>query len=234
MKTLILGTSYISAASEGAQNYGLRVVELWAKLMRHQNPDCDVLLIDSASPVSPANIPDIDVRVLSENVGHLNTTGRDGWGRSFTEGVAEAYFKGYEYTVYVDADIIMPTPVGPIVDRMKSSGVVAAIPMCMSYNFLENGVMFLDTYTANEFAEAYDWESRKPSGDPMDIPEMVTEKLLADDLFTLPLRIFRDDQNRITVNNLEHMFPYGLPDGLTHCRDFAVYEKFLALKGIDL
>ncbi len=234
MRTLILGTCYLSAGTEGAQNYGLRLVELWAKVMRKQNPNCAVLLVDSASPVDPSCIKNVGLHRLSENVGHLNTTGRDGWGKAFTEGVGIAAGNDFDFIVYVDADIILTTSVEPIVEKMVRSGAKAAVPMCMSYHFLENGVMFLDTDTARRFTEAYDWESRTRTTSPMDIPEMVTEKLLADDLFTLPLRIWRDDGNVLTVNNLEHAFPYGLPDGLTHCRDFGVYERFLELKGIKL
>lgn len=234
MKTLILGTCYLSAGAEGAQNYGLRLVELWAKVMRKVNPDCDILLIDSASPVDPSGIDGILVHRLDDNVGHLNNGGMDGWGRSFTIGAMTAFDQKYAHVVYVDADIIMTAPVAPIVQKMARRGVKAAIPMCMSYHFLENGVMFLEAETAYDFVRAYKWEDRKLSPNPIDIPEMITEKLLADELFTLPLRIWRDDGNVLTVNNLEHAFPYGLPDGLTHVRDFAVYQRFLELKGIKL
>jgi len=52
-------------------------------------------------------------------------------------------------------------------------------------------------------------------------------------LFTLPLRGIRNDFDRITANNLAFSFPYGL-DYLTHCKDFAIYERFLEMKGIAL
>ena len=84
----------------------------------------------------------------------------------------------------------------------------------------------------SNFVSRYNWPSRVRSSDPMDIPEMVFEKLMADELFTLPIRTYRDDQGVLTAHNLEHLFPYGL-DALTHTK-FEVYQRFLELKGIKL
>lgn len=237
MKTLILGTSYISAASEGAQNYPAKVVNLWARLARHLNPDCDILIVDSDSPadVSEVTYPiDLTVLQLGDNIGHINVSNRDGWGRAFCAGVDEAIAKGYDYIAYCDVDIISSLPVGAIIDRMARAGVRVACPMDCQYNFLENGLMFLevDYLRASKFVERYDWPNRTRSADPMEIPEVVFEKLMADDLFTLPIRTFRDDRGILTAHNIEHLFPYGL-DALTHTK-YEVYERFLEIKGIKL
>lgn len=243
MKTLILGTCYISAGTEGAQNYKGDLVRLWLDVMLKLNPECDILIVDAHSPVdvfATLGGPREDgsratVTVLDENIGHLNVSGRDGWGRAMSVGIQHAIDRRYEMLVYVDADIILARPVMPIIEKMARSGVKAAAPMDCMYRFLENGIMFLDVEYLREsrFVERYDWQNRTRSADPLEIPEMVCERLLEDVLFTLPLRTYRDDTNRLSVNNLAHMFPYGL-DALTHVRDMAVYHRFIEMKGIQL
>jgi len=240
-KTLILGTSYISAGTEGAQNYGARVVKLWVDVALKLNPNAEVLIVDSASPgwddrmILGDNRSSVQVYQFSDNVGHLNTTGRDGWGRALSLGVETATEVGYDYIAYIDCDNILALPITPMIEKMRRTGVKVSIPWDTTYNFLENGIMLLDVQYLKEsrFVERYDWENRTRSADPMEIPEMVCERLFKDELFVLPIRTFRDDLNRLTVNNIEHFFPYGI-DALTHVRDFAVYERFLAMKGIEL
>ena len=237
MRTLILGTAYISAAQEGAQNYAAKVVNLWARLTRHLNPGTDILIVDSASPtdVSEVTYPvDLTVLQLGDNIGHINVSNKDGWGRAFCAGVDEAIAKGYDYIAYCDVDIVNSLPVGPIIEKMDRCGVRVACPMDTQYAFLENGLMFLSVAYLRDsnFVSRYNWPSRVRSSDPMDIPEMVFEKLMADELFTLPIRTYRDDQGVLTAHNLEHLFPYGL-DALTHTK-FEVYQRFLELKGIKL
>lgn len=243
-KTLILGTCYLSLGDEGAQNYGAKLVKLWVELATHLNPDTDILLVDSASPI-PAHeaigfprtdLPNFKIHQLGSNVGHLNTTGKDGFGRAFSAGVDYAIEHEYDYLAYTDADIICTQPVGPIVDKMHRSGVKACCPMDTTYNFLENGLMYLDVAYLRDsnFVERYDWKSRGPTTDPSQIPEKVFETLLADVLFTLPMRGLRNDFDRLTVNNFDHMWPYGGPDYLTHAKDYRLYELMLERAGIKL
>lgn len=238
MKTLILGTSYVTDAGDGAQNYGSALVTLWADVMQKLNPGTDILIVDSASPIDPAVFlsgRSISVLQLENNIGHINISGRDGWGRAFCAGVQYAIEEGYDYVAYCDVDIILAKPVGPIIEKMAKYGVEAACPMDMQYNFLENGLMFLDVgyLKDSDFIARYDWKSRTRSADPMDIPEMVFERLMGDALFTLPIRTYRDDFKRITPNNIEHAFPYGI-DAITHMASMEVYHRFLEMKGIEL
>lgn len=238
MKTLIMGTSYVASGNEGAQGYGQRLVEMWADLAINLNPGTDMLVVDSASPVSPAKFlasRPTDIFTFSDNIGHINTTSRDGWGRAFCKGVEIAIDRGYEYLAYMDVDIMLARPVGPIIEKMARSGVKAACPMDCQYNFLENGLMFLDVayLRDSDFVRRYDWPSRTRSADAMEIPEMVFERLMEDVLFTLPLRTYRDDMKRITPNNIEHAFPYGI-DAITHMASIECYERFLEMKGIKL
>lgn len=241
MKTLILGTCYISAAGEGAQNYGGQVVRLWLDLAAKLNPGADILLVDSRSPVELSAVlglprDDINgvVHVFEDNIGHLNTTGADGWGRAFCWGVEYAIEHGYEFLAYIDADIIFTRPIAPIIEGMDRKGIYAAMPPAQNYAFAENGMMFLDVeyLRQSKFVEHYDWPNRTRTSDPAEIPEMVCERLFGDELFLLPIRAFRDTGGVLTVNNVEHAFPYGC-DALTHVRDFRVYQKFVAMKGIE-
>jgi hypothetical protein len=242
MKTLILGTSYVG---KGAQGYGSRMVTLWAKLAMKLNPECDILIVDSASPENPAQFlsPLIEsggrlaVYGFNDNIGHLNTTGLDGWGRALSKGIEIAIYSGYDYICYMDVDIIFVRPVSEIIGKMDAAGVRVACPMDRLYCFIENGLMFLSVpyLRDTKFVERYDWASRKgPITVPSEVPEAVFERLLEPELFTLPLRGMRDDMGQLTVNNLAGAFPYGGADYLTHVKDFAVYERLLELKGITL
>jgi Glycosyl transferase family 2 len=244
MRTLILGTSYVG---KGAQGYGSRMVILWAKLAMKLNPECDILIVDSASPENPCEFlkPLIDgeggerlgIYRFDDNIGHLNTTGRDGWGRALSKGINIAIKEGYDYICYMDVDIIFVRPVAEIIEKMARSGVKVACPMDRLYCFLENGLMFMSVpyLRDTKFVERYDWASRiGPLTDPQTIPEAVFEELMGPDIFTLPLRGMRDDMGQLTVNNLAGAFPYGGADYLTHVKDFAVYERMLELKGIVL
>lgn len=242
MKTLILGTCYIAAATEGAQNYKGDVVRLWLDLAVKLNPDTDILLVDSRSPVNLSEVLGIPrddvhgtVHVFEENIGHLNTTGRDGWGRAFCWGVEYAIEHGYDYLAYIDADIIFTQSVWPTIEKMHLFDVKVAMPPALNYAFCENGIMFAEVnyLRATDFVARYDWPNRTRATACAEIPEMVCERIFGDDLFLLPIRALRDSVGRLTVNNVEHAFPYGM-DALTHVRDFRVYQKFVAMKGIEL
>ncbi len=236
-RTLILGTSFVGPSAQG---YTLRMVELWAKLLRHLNPDIDALVIDSASPTNPTDIlakHDIECFRFDDNIGHLNGLhGRDGWGRAFCAGIEIAIQRNYDALVYMDTDIILAEPVGPIVDKLRRHAIKVAMPLASPYMFAENGLAFYDVaYLAeSRFVERYDWLSRTAEKQtPLTIPEVECERLLRDEFFLLPLRGWRDDRNQLTVNNIATAMPYGL-DWLTHVKNFAVYERFLEMKGIML
>lgn len=254
-KILIVATSYLG---DTAQKYGPRLVTLWARLIDWLNPDCDVVIVDSASPEDPGEFlrplgyTTVPVKSwtetmfvprhrtvlrLPDNIGHLNVTGVDGWGRALSCGLRQAIEHRYDYVAYMDVDVLFARPVRQIVDKMHRFGVLAACPMDMRYNFLENGLMFLSVAYLKEsdFVGRYDWESRSGQAlTPMTIPERAFETLLEDVIFTLPLRGMRNDQDLLTVNNIAFSFPYGGPDYLTHCKDFGLYERFLELNGIAL
>lgn len=241
MKTLILGTTYISAAQEGAQNYPLKLVQLWARLNAHLCPDTDMLLVDSHSPVDLMGAlegiaPRLKIHDMRDNVGHLNSTGKDGWGRAFCWGVQHAIQQHYDYIAYCDADIICTVPATRVIERMAKANVNAACPWNTMYDFAENGLMYLSVPYLRDsgFVERYDWQNRTRSPNPRDIPERVFEDLMGDDLWILPMRGMRNDLDQLTVNNFAHRWPYGGPSWLTHCRDIRLYDLMLEKAGIKL
>lgn len=102
-RVLIFGTTYVDTPERA------ELTKLWYKLHSALNPDCDLLLVDSASPSFPSGwaIPGELSRVhttgetpfsvyqFKDNVGHLSrngpngasSKGRDGWGRAFSMGL---------------------------------------------------------------------------------------------------------------------------------------------------
>ena len=253
MRTLIFGTSYVG--DDGAQRYKARMVELWAKLAVHLNPEADILLVDSASkvdlgkllePLGFRNYYDVQtghflrtpraVFSFPDNIGHLNVNGRDGWGRAFCKGIQIAIAGCYDFACHLDADMIFTLPTQPVFEKMERSGVQVCEAWDTTYAFGETSILFFRPQYMEriKFIERYDWPSRvAPFMDPSMCPERICDEIWKDDLFTLPFRGLRDDFNRVTVNNIATAFPYGL-DFLTHVKDFAVYERFLELKGIVL
>jgi hypothetical protein len=227
-RPLIFGTSYVPTRER------LRVVELWAKVTRKLNPDCDIILIDSASPVNLKEVCDatgIEYWSFPDNIGHLNLTGKDGWGRAFCKGVEVAIERGYEYFVNLDSDLIFCKPCLPIIERMRCDGVKAAAPMDHVYLFLETAVSFYQTAYMQEsrFIESYNWEK----GPTDAAPERQLEVLFSDRLWCLPLRGYRNDHWEVTHATIRTNFPYGL-DYLTHVSDFSLYNRLLQMNGIEV
>lgn len=238
-KTLIFATIYVDTPGRRA------LVEHWLALHQRLNPDCDFLLVDSNSPSDDFKgylrrggfIDRTDVTFpagarksfysFPDNIGHLNKNGRDGWGRAFCYGLQAAIDGGYDTVVHIEGDSLFRLPVKPIVRDLRRDRVKAAstpvtgmrIPGSET-GWVETGLMFFDTkYLAESgFIDRYDWPNRRnvPS------PEKVIRSLLGDDLAMMPWKGVRDDTNAITVN-------VGDLDWITHCRDGAVYDRFVAL-----
>lgn len=229
-RPLIFATAYCATAER------LRIIELWARVTKNLNPDCDILLIDSASPVNlqeVCTVHGIEFFSFPDNIGHLNLTGRDGWGRAFCHGVQMAIDRGYEYFSNLDADLIFCKPVTPIIERMRRDGVKVCAPMDVTYLFVETAVSFYETAYMREsrFIERYDWQHpEKQLGVP---PERRCELLFGDDLWTLPLRGYRNDYNQVTFRVIKDTTPYGL-DFLTHAKDFSLYHQLLAKNGVTV
>lgn len=227
-RTLIFGTSYIA-------DYARRnVVDLWARVTAKLNPDTDISLIDSASPIRPESFLSSRIQIFQfgDNVGHLNITGKDGWGRAFCKGIELAISGGYDYVAHIDSDMLFARSASQIVAKIARTGVKVACPMAHPYLFAETACLFASVPYLKEidFVKQYDWEH--PAGKP--IPEVRCEQIFGDDLFGLPLKGIRNDGNAVTWLNFDHRAAaYGL-DFFTHSADFGLYERFLRLNGIRL
>lgn len=248
LKILIFGTCYV-------QNDARRdVTRWWAAIHNQRNLDCDVLLVDSNSPFEPQKFlkpfgfeyepirEDVPIRtahrkVISfpDNIGHLNITQQDGWGRAMSTGFQAAIDGGYDYVFYNDGDILFAPQVRPIMERLAAKDVKVAAPMDVLYWFMENGLLFanVDYLRDIDFIGRYDWSSRgsMAMGGPLSAPEYVFEQIFGDEFWALPLRGLRNDYNQLSVTNIEESFFYGL-DYVTHCADPALYLAFMKRNGI--
>ena len=235
MKPLILGSCYVA-------DFAMRdLCQTWIRLAQHLHPGVDVLVVDSASPIAAfdgwiGNDCFLFHR-FDDNVGHLSRGGGDGWGRAFCFGIEYAVEHNYTHIAYMDCDIMSRHPVTPILKKMAHRGVTVACPLDFHYQFVENGIAFMETHYLQEsgFIERYDW-AHPPAAGAMAItetPEARFEQIVADDLFILPFRGCRNDFGQVTRSNIRDKFPFGC-DYLTHCRDAGLYERFLEVNGIRL
>src|ERR1700684_3743503 len=136
MRTLICGTSYVQGLA------GCEVLQMWRDLTVRLNPGVDILVVDSASPFRMVKGADFDLIRFEDNLGHLFHGGRDGWGRAFTHGVLYAIDKEYDWLALLDCDLLLARPVGEILGKMIRSGVRAAAPMAIPYQFTETACSF--------------------------------------------------------------------------------------------
>jgi SAM-dependent methyltransferase len=235
-RTLLFATTYVDCADRA------KLTDHWISLHKRLNPECDLLIVDSASPWprlidegkhgafaphTPGAREKQMLHVFPDNVGHLSRGGRDGWGRAFCYGLQAAVDGGYSYAVHVEGDSLLRLPVAPIVRRMAREGTrVASAPvvgMKRDYsNWVETGLMFFSTsyLVESSFVAHYDWSTR--GGTPT--PEVVIRKMIGTDLKLMPWRAWRGDKNQITHQNVASL---GL-DWITHCHtDSWAYDKFV-------
>lgn len=213
-RVLIFGTSYIKDAVD------LWIIRQWAHLNRTLNPDADLLIVDSASPVPlPGGIPFLQ---LGDNIGHLSRGGRDGWGRAFCSGLRQA--ANYDWVVHIETDVLFARPVAAMIDRMWLRGVRVTAPWAAPYMFPETGLMFMDANWLDDvrLAEKYDWENGTT------LPELQIEQICGEELFIAPLRGARDDSRAIDIRT---SFA-GRPDYLTHAT-VEKFREFLAVNGLE-
>ncbi len=228
MKTLLAGTSYIR------NPYQLWIAEQWVRLGKLLNPNTDLLIVDSDSPLRPEdNLPDIrrtTILQLGDNIGHLTYPApynKDGWGRATCEALDWAV--DYDYVATIDLDVIYVDPVEPIFTWMAENNIRVANPREPNYKWLE-GITFWDTGYLKDsaFTSRYNWPSRGPQDSPQ---EYLMEGLMGEALTVIDLPGMRDDTNTLTPENLFMVFPSGI-SWLTHCQNKAVYLTLMARYGI--
>jgi SAM-dependent methyltransferase len=225
-RTLIFGTSYIDSEER------LRLLKWWLDTITCLNPDCDVMLVDSASPM----LKDLEwykfegknkliMTSFPDNIGHLsrrNTLRKDGWGRAFSEGLRYAIEEGYEWVVHVESDSLFRRAVTPIIGELGQDGTKAAsIPLLGALSIgrgcVETGLMFLNVAYLREsrLIERYCWQKRTTT------PEAAVFQILGRDLRMMPWKGMRNDRDQVNHGNLLEY------DWITHCnKDKSLYDKF--------
>lgn len=226
-RILIFQTTYVDS------DHRERLIRNGMKLHRAINPDCDYLIVDSASPRQEWRQEILDRQgssvVFNDNVGHLSRGGRDGWGRAFCRGLEEAINGGYNYVVHIEGDSLFKRPVRPIVHDMhsleyKSVSTPVVGTKRVEQGWVETGLMFFSVRYLKDidFIKKYDWPHRKASP----TPEKVVADILGKDCQLADWKAWRGDKNQITIDNLQVLDL----DWVTHCWDNdAVYDKFVEL-----
>lgn len=226
-KILIFGTCYVDTPER------LRLTRQWARLHRTLNPDCDLLLVDSCSPLlSAADVQDIELFSFADNIGHLSrngpngpaSKGRDGWGRAFCKGLEIALERGYDYAGHIEGDSLFRLSVVPIVETMCERGIkVASVPIGYGEHqrstWVETGLLFFETGFVRQsgFIAGYDWPNRQERP----TPEVVIRGMLGPNLTMMPWRAERSDKSEINLGNVTSY------DWVTHIKDPAVYDHYV-------
>ncbi len=207
IRVLIFGTVYCDTLEKAA------LARVWAAHHKRSNPNCDLLLVDSNSPLS-SWLGGCDVFSFPDNIGHLAKGGKDGWGRAFCKGLELARERGYDYVAHIEGDSLLRFPVMPIVRHMQQQNINAlSVPVDgtknKEKNWVETGLMFFSTKFINssDFVNRYDWPNRasRPT------PEAVIYSLLGADLKLMPWKAERGDRGQITAKNSDGY------DWITHC-----------------
>lgn len=229
LRVLIYGTCYVDS------EHRAKMLDHWLSLTTRLNPDCDILLVDSASPLMGGGKVEMStpfqyhprVRLFSfpDNVGHLSRRGRDGWGRAFCQGLQMAIDGGYDYAMHIEGDSLLRLPVMPIAEQMRAEKIkVASTEVGGMRNhhlrqWVETGLMCFDVgyVRDSKFVAKYDWQKRQASP----TPENVIWRILGNDLRIMPWRTQRGDKRQITAQTV------GEYDWITHCWGFdAIYDAF--------
>lgn len=250
-RVLIFGTTYVDTAER------LALTQQWLDLHGTRNPDCDLLLVDSASPVrqlvedrhgrlvgvggvldghnvvmnfSEAIGVPIRVHAFTDNIGHLSRGGRDGWGRAFCHGLKTALGEGYEYVAHIEGDSLLRLPVMPIIERMKRETIaVASVPV---EGTKRKEIGWVETglmfFNVKWLAETKFIERYDwANRKERPTPERVIFDLIGADLTMLPLRAERADKSQVTVDNV------GDLDWVTHCHGRPeIYDRFVSDCGL--
>lgn len=221
MRVLIFGTTYCDTAEKE------QLTRTWGTLHHALNPECDQLLVDSASPVPVRDDSFAVVRQLGDNIGHLSRGGQDGWGRAFCTGLHHAIDECYDYAVHIEGDSLCRLDVMKICEQMRDSGGVAwSAPVCgtrrVEKGWVETGLMFLDVEYVDEsrLVGRYNWRDGASKKYPH-TPEIVLHDLFGEELEMQNWSVTRDDQRTLTVDNVVQY------DWITHTTP-AVYSAFVA------
>ncbi len=222
MKVLIFGTLYSDTQDKA------ELASLWRELHKDMNPHCDLMLVDSASPMIPRNVCAPELYQLGDNIGHLARKGQDGWGRAFCAGLQYAADHGYDYVVHIEGDSLFRLPVSRFCHFMCEQDFKAFVcgvngTKFKEFAWVETGIMFLSVPYVREsnFIERYNWQDGAAKRYP-NTPEAVIHRMLAEDsaLNVAPIKTMRDDKNLLTVDNV------GDYDWISHTTP-SIYSTFV-------
>lgn len=203
MRVLIFGTSY---ADTGEALNGLMQ---WRILHSANNPNCDRLLVDSASPLADCFSFISKTLQLGDNIGHLARGGQDGWGRAFCRGLQYAVERGYDYVAHIEGDSLFRLKVMPICERMRFDRISAAsVPVRGTKrpekDWVETGMMIFDVNYLRDarIVEQYNWQDCEPKRRYPQTPEWHLHRILGAHLKMMPWRAERGDTGQITAENV--------------------------------
>ena len=223
MRILMFGTCYVDDAVK------LQEIVNWRTLHAALNPQCDLLLVDSASPLSDCFDFNNKVLQLGDNIGHLARNGRDGWGRAFCAGLQYAIDHDYDCVVHVEGDSLLRLPVTGFCEDMRACKLLALVcgvngTKFREFAWVETGVMFLSVpyVRDSKFIERYDWPDGESKRYPR-TPEAVVYHMLVQDgaLNVAAVRTMRDDKKVLAVDNAMNY------DWISHATP-EVYDAFVA------
>lgn len=219
MRVLLFGTSYADTPEKRS------MIFRWLKLNEQLNPDCKLMMVDSASP----HLPSLSCQVLQlgDNIGHLSRGGRDGWGRAFCAGLQYAIDQKFDYVAHVETDSLFRLPIMPIVTQMNHEGVsVASVPVRgtkkREQDWVETGLMIFGTSWVRDakFIEHYDWPDGRGKMYPR-CPEWHVWRITRAHLRMMPWSAERGDCGQITRENVRNY------DWITHV-SVPVADAFVA------
>ena len=147
-------------------------------------------------------------------------------GRAFVAGLQHAMDFDYDYVAHIECDLLFARPVAEVIDKMRRSGVRAAAPMAMPYQFIETALCFFSVPYLREvdLIRKCDWEHPPTNGL---LPEQRIAEICEGELFALPLRGFRNDMG-VGAGQLSRMFPHGI-DWITHA-ELPVLRRFVEMQ----
>jgi hypothetical protein len=231
-KILVFATTYVDSGDRET------LTRQWLDLHVALNPDCDFLIVDSASP-KPVLDADWSARFredpkqfrlfnFGDNVGHLSRKGRDGWGRAFCKGLDYAVEQGYAYVLHIEGDSLLRVPARKVVAMLKAGRKpVGTIPVAGTLReipgWIETGLMVFETgfLQRTGLTARYNWPVREVRPTPEYVlPEMIGRE----NIFLLGLNGLRGDKNQIKAENIVKLDL----DWVTHCHsDIWVYAAFV-------
>ena len=207
------------------------IVNAWYECWKRYNASNDFLLIDSNSDdkwienihssAKRRKLQNEDIfsfkitekeNIISfaDNMGHLLSTGRDGWGRAFCAGIASAIFNDYDYAVHIESDLLFRGSVAAVVSEMTEKSMAVVGTKSWLYGWFETGLVFMDVQFLrnNDFLMKYNWKLHTRN----DYPELIIPQIFGKENIFLKYWIGdRNDYGQIKDEDI------GKCVYLTHC-----------------